>query len=59
MQKLNELENTFLIYCNDLLLSGHIGKIKLITDAGTYTINKKQLGRWWKRTKSFLNFNYA
>ena len=59
MQKLNELENTFLIYCNDLLLGGHIGKIKLISDAGTYTINKKQLGRWWERTKSFLNFNYA
>ena len=59
VEKLNELENNFFIYCNDLLLSGHIGKIKLITDVGTFTITKKQLGHWWKRTKSFLSFNYA
>lgn len=59
LEKLNELEDGFFIYCNDLLLGGHIGKIKLITDVGTFTITKKQLGRWWKRTKSFLSFNYA
>ena len=59
VQTLNKLETDFLIPCNELLIKGTIGKIKLITDAGVFTVTKKQLGRWWKRTKSFSNLNYV
>jgi len=58
VQTLNKLEAEFLTHCNDLLVKGKLGKIKLITDAGVFIITKKQLGRWWKRSKSFSSFNY-
>ena len=57
-QTLNRLEADFFISCNELLLSGNVGKIKLITDAGIFTVTKKQLGRWWKRTKTFSSLNF-
>ena len=59
VQTLNKLESDFLAPCNELLVDGKVSKIKLITDAGIYTLNKKQLGRWWKRTKPFSSFYYA
>lgn len=59
VQTLNNVENTFLIYCNELLLNGSIAKIKIMTDAGLLTVTKKHLGRWWKRIKPFASFNYA
>lgn len=58
VQTLNKMENEFFNCCNDLLLKGMVREIKLLTDAGIFTITKKQLGRWWKRTKSFSSFNY-
>jgi len=58
VQTLNKLENEFLVHCNELLVMNDIDKIKLITDAGVFIVTKKQLGRWWKRTKSFSVFNY-
>ena len=57
-QTLNKLEANFFISCNDLLVNGSIGKIKLITDAGIFTVTKKQLGRWWKRTKEFSSLYF-
>ena len=57
-QTLNELEADFFISCNDLLANGSIGEIKLITDVGMFTVTKKQLGRWWKRTKTFSSLNF-
>ena len=59
VQTLNNIEDTFFIYCNELLLSGRVAKIKIITDAGILTVTKKQLGRWWKRIKPFSAYNYA
>lgn len=59
VQTLNKLENDILIHCNELLLNGSVGKIKIITDAGMITVTKKQLGRWWKRTKPFSGFKNA
>lgn len=59
VQTLNKLENDFLMPCNELLLNGTIGKVKLITDVGVFSVTKKQLGRWWKRIKPFSGFNYA
>ena len=58
VQKLNSLEGDFLSHANALLLNGAIGVIKLITDVGTFTITKKNLKRWWKRTKPFVEHNY-
>ena len=58
VEKLNSLESNFLSHANALLLNGTIGIIKLITDAGTFTITKKNLKRWWKRTKPFVEHNY-
>jgi hypothetical protein len=59
VQKLNQLEELFLTYSNDLLLSGKIEKIKILSDAGTtITVTKRSLHRWWKRTKYFSSFNY-
>lgn len=58
VQTLNKLENEFLVHCNKLLVMNDIDKIKLITDAGIFIVTKKQIGRWWKRTKSFSGFNY-
>ena len=57
-QTLNKLEADFFVYCNDLLVKGSIGEIKLITDVGIFTITKKQLSHWWKRTKSFTSLNF-
>ena len=59
VQTLNKLESDFLAPCNELLVEGKVAKIKIITDVGIYTVNKKQLGRWWKRTKPFSSFYYA
>lgn len=59
VEKLNEIEISFLSHCNDLLLKGNVGKIKLITDAGVIIVTKKHLRRWWKRVKPFSGFNYA
>ena len=53
VQTLNKLEKKYLIPCNDLLVNGSIREIKLFTDVGVFTVTKKQLGRWWKRTKIF------
>ena len=58
VQKLNALENDFLNYANSLLLNGTIDTLKLITDAGIFTITKKHLKRWWKRIKPFVAHNY-
>lgn len=58
VQTLNKLEDNFFTHCNDLLVKGKLREIKLITDAGIFTVAKKQLGRWWKRTKPFSSFNY-
>lgn len=58
VQTLNELENDFFNSCDELLLDGTVGKIKLITDAGMFTISKKSLKRWWKRIKPFSGSNY-
>lgn len=58
MQTLNKLESDFLISCNELLLKGTIGEIKLMTDMGMFIITKKSLKRWWKRIKPFLGYNY-
>ena len=57
-QTLNQLEADFFVSCNELLINGSIGKIKIITDAGIFAITKKQLGRWWKRTKIFSSLNF-
>ena len=57
-QTLNKLEIDYFISCNDLLVNGSIGKIKLITDAGIFTITKKQLGHWWKRSKTFSSLHF-
>ena len=59
-QTLNQLEGEFFISGNELLVNGSVGKIKLITDAGIFTITKKQLGHWywWKRTKSFVGLYF-
>lgn len=59
VQSLNKLENSFLIQCNKLLMNRAIKEIKLITDVGVFFISKKQLDRWWKRTKSFSSLKYA
>ncbi len=59
VQLLNRLEKDFLLHANELLLTGKIGEVKIITDAGICTITKKQLGRWWKRAKPFSGLNYA
>ncbi len=59
METLNEMESVFFTHCNEQLLSGGVGKIKIITDAGTITITKKQLGHWWKRVKPFSGFKNA
>ena len=58
IQTLNKMEDEYFSSCNDLLIRGMVREIKLITDAGGFTVTKKQLGRWWKRTKSFSSFNY-
>ncbi len=58
VQILNKLEKDYLTPCDDLLTKGSLREIKLITDAGIFFITKKQLGRWWKRTKAFSSFNY-
>ena len=58
VQTLNKLEKDYLIPCNDLLVKGSIRELKVITDAGTWRVTKKQLGRWWKRTKHFSSLNY-
>lgn len=55
---LNKLEDDFLKPCNDLLVKGSVKEINLFTDIGKFTVTKKQLGRWWKRTKSFTSSNY-
>ena len=57
-QTLNKLEANFLFSCNEWLTNGSVGKIKLITDAGIFTVTKKQLGHWWKRTKTFSSLNF-
>ena len=57
-QTLNKLETDYFILCNDLLVNGSVGEIKLITDAGIFIVNKKQLGHWWKRTKSFVGLYF-
>ena len=59
VQTLNKLEDDFLIHCNELLLNGSIGKIKIITDEVIIAVTKKQSGRWWKRTKPFSGFKNA
>ena len=59
VQTLNKLEDDFLIHCNESLLNGSVAKIKIITDALIITVTKKQLGRWWKRTKPFSGFKNA
>lgn len=60
MQTLAELENKFLLDCNELLLTKKINKIVLIIDNTTsLTITKNQLRHWWKRIKPFVKFNYA
>lgn len=56
VEVLNKLETDFLTHCNELLLSGSLQKIKIITDAGIITVTKKQLKRWWKRIKPFSGF---
>lgn len=56
VQTLNSIVESYLLSCNELLLSGKINEIKLITDKGNIVINKKLLRRWWKRKKSFLSF---
>ena len=58
VQTLNRLENDFFLHANELLLSGKVGAIKLITDVGIFTVTKKQLGRWWKRAKPFSGLSY-
>ena len=58
VQTLNELEKDYLTPCHDLLVKGNIREIKLITDVGIWSVTKKQLGRWWKRTKPFTSLNY-
>lgn len=58
VEELNKLEENYFLSCDKLLTSGNIEKIKLITDAGTLTVTKKMLGRWWKWSKSFTGFNY-
>ena len=55
---LNKLETDYLSPSNDLLTKGKLKEIKLITDVGIFVITKKQLGRWWKRSKSFSSYNY-
>ena len=60
MQTLNEIETSFLSHCNELLLNKEIEKIKLIVDSKTtISVTKKQLHRWWKRIKPFVDFKYA
>ena len=58
VQTLNELENEFFNSCHELLLNGTLGKIKLMTDAGIFTITKKSLKHWWKRIKPFSGYHY-
>jgi hypothetical protein len=58
VQTLNKLEENYFNPCNDLLAKGSLREIKLITDAGILVVTKKQLGRWWKWSKSFSSFNY-
>lgn len=59
-KKLNEMEIVFFTQFNQLLESGGVDKIKLLTNAGqTITITAKQLRRWWKRIKSFSGFKNA
>jgi len=60
VQALNEMEETYLKICNNLLLNNKIDKIKILTDAeATITVTKRSLRRWWKRTKSFATFKHA
>ena len=59
VNSLNEIENTYLALFNDLLLNGKLTQIKILTDKGIFTVSKKRLRRWWKRTKHFSGFNYA
>lgn len=58
VQALNKLEKNYLTLCNNLLVKGSIRELKIITDVGTWSVTKKQLGRWWKRTKPFSSLNY-
>ncbi|MFK5914015.1 MAG: hypothetical protein QM484_06545 [Woeseiaceae bacterium] len=58
VETLNKIESDFLLPCHELLMNKTVGKIKIITDVGTLTVTKKQLGRWWKRIRSFSSFNY-
>ena len=58
VQTLNKLEKDYLNPCNDLLIKGNVRELKIITDAGIWIVTKKQLGRWWKRTKAFSSLNY-
>ena len=58
VEELNKLELDFFKTCNKLLISENVGKLKLITDVGMFTITKKQLGRWWKRIKPFSGYLY-
>jgi hypothetical protein len=60
MQVLNELETTFLLDANNLLIDGKVAKIKLVTNEGmTITITKKHLRRWWEHIKPFSGFKNA
>ena len=58
VQALNKLEKNYLTLCDNLLVKGSIRELKIITDVGTWSVTKKQLGRWWKRTKPFSSLNY-
>lgn len=58
VQTLNKLEEDYLNPCNDSLTNGSIRELKIITDAGIWIVTRKQLGRWWKRTKAFSSLNY-
>ena len=58
VQALNKLEKNYLTLCNNLLVKGSIRELKIITDVGTWSVTKKQLGRWWKGTKPFSSLNY-
>ena len=60
IQTLAEIENKFLLACNELLLTKKIGNIVLLIDNDTsIVISRKQLRHWWKRTKSFVKYHYA
>lgn len=59
-QKLNDLEKDVFSHCNELLETGKIKTIKLMTNDGvTVTVTRKRLHRWWKRVKPFSGFQYV